>query len=131
MAAGVLDQHAGVCEYVMKGQALILTRASDQMTVGAPYMVSSISNTADGVHNQCYQVHCWELLYDVRHAFATSALASGADMKAVSEILGHSRPDTTMRVYQHVDAIQHKAAIDRLPDPSTWCNTFKDCFFAE
>jgi integrase len=55
--------------------------------------------------------------YDVRHAFATSALASGADLKAVSEILGHSRPDTTMRVYQHVDAIQHRAAIDRLPDP--------------
>jgi integrase len=55
--------------------------------------------------------------YDLRHAFATSSLAAGADLKAVSEILGHSRPDTTVRIYQHLDLDQHRAAMDRLPAP--------------
>jgi len=55
--------------------------------------------------------------YDFRHAFATSSLAAGADLKAVSEILGHSRPDTTVRVYQHTDFSQHRRAISRLPVP--------------
>jgi integrase len=40
-------------------------------------------------------------LYDFRHAFVTSALEAGADIKAVSEIVG-SRPETLMKHYQHV-----------------------------
>jgi integrase len=51
-------------------------------------------------------------LYGLRHAFATAALRSGADLKSTSEILGHSRPDTTIRVYQHVNRQQHKDVID-------------------
>lgn len=51
-------------------------------------------------------------LYGLRHAFATAALRSGADLKSTSEILGHSRPDTTIRIYQHVDRQMHKDVID-------------------
>jgi integrase len=42
-------------------------------------------------------------------------LAARADLKSVSEILGHSRPDTTTRIYQHTDRAMHEAAISRLP----------------
>ena len=51
-------------------------------------------------------------LYGLRHAFATQALRSGADLKSTSEILGHSRPDTTVRIYQHVDREMHRDVID-------------------
>lgn len=53
--------------------------------------------------------------YDLRHAFATLALEAGADLKAVSELIGHSRPDTTMRVYQHVNRRQHREAVAKIP----------------
>lgn len=54
-------------------------------------------------------------LYDLRHAFATNALRAGADLKSVSEILGHSRPDTTLREYQHVVREQHRDAVELIP----------------
>lgn len=54
-------------------------------------------------------------LYDLRHAFATLALKAGADLKAVSEVLGHSRVDTTLIKYQHVSKGQHRAVVDKIP----------------
>jgi integrase len=51
-------------------------------------------------------------LYDLRHAFATRLLGRGANLKAVSEILGHASPDMTMRVYQHVDDDLRRQAVD-------------------
>jgi integrase len=53
--------------------------------------------------------------YDMRHSFATYALEGGADIKAVSEIMGHA--DTTMihKHYQHVLNSQKRAAINALP----------------
>jgi integrase len=54
-------------------------------------------------------------LYDLRHAMATYALEGGADLKAVSEILGHSRADTTLRFYQHVLKHQHRQAVNKIP----------------
>lgn len=58
--------------------------------------------------------------YDLRHMAATDMLASGADLKSVSEILGHSSPDMTLRTYQHTITAQRRAAVEflgkRLPD---------------
>ncbi len=51
-------------------------------------------------------------LYDIRHAFATQLLAAGANLKAVSEILGHASPDMTMKVYQHVSDDLRRQAVD-------------------
>ncbi len=58
-------------------------------------------------------------LYDLRHAMATLALKNGANLKAVSEVLGHSRPDTTLLVYQHVSTDQHREAVAKIPG-LTW-----------
>jgi len=54
-------------------------------------------------------------LYSFRHAFASMVLANSADLKATSEILGHSRPDTTLRIYQHTNQGMHRAVVDLLP----------------
>lgn len=54
--------------------------------------------------------------YDLRHAFATYALEAGADLKAVSEIMGHQSTAMVHRHYQHVLGNQRKAAIDGMPD---------------
>lgn len=54
-------------------------------------------------------------LYDLRHAMATYALEAGADLKAVSEVLGHSRADTTLRFYQHVLKEMHRQAVNKIP----------------
>jgi integrase len=56
--------------------------------------------------------------YDLRHHFVTRALENGADLKALSEIIG-SAPATVIRFYQHVTGRQHEktvALIDALPD---------------
>lgn len=54
-------------------------------------------------------------LYDLRHAFATYALRAGSDLRSTSEILGHSRIDTTVRVYQHTSWKSLQGVINRLP----------------
>ena len=51
-------------------------------------------------------------LYDLRHAMISYALQHGADLKAVSEVVGHSRADTTLREYQHVVKEQHRQVVD-------------------
>jgi integrase len=40
-------------------------------------------------------------LYDIRHLFATTMLARGADLKAVSKLLGHSSTSMTADTYYH------------------------------
>lgn len=53
-------------------------------------------------------------MYDIRHAFIMTLLEKGADLKSVSEIAGHSSPDMTMKVYQHVSNDLKRQAVDLL-----------------
>jgi integrase len=55
-------------------------------------------------------------LYSLRHAFATESLRARGDLKAVSSMLGHTRTETTTRIYQHLDDSLARDAVDRLPD---------------
>jgi len=52
--------------------------------------------------------------YDLRHNFITLALEDGADMKALSEIVG-SRPETIMKYYQHVSKKLHRQTVAKIP----------------
>jgi integrase len=54
-------------------------------------------------------------LYDIRHFYATSMLSEGEDIKAVSELLGHSSVRMTMEVYYHILQGQKRGALDGLP----------------
>ena len=42
--------------------------------------------------------------HQLRHYFATHTLSHGADIKAVSEMLGHADVGITLRIYHHVNA---------------------------
>ena len=53
----------------------------------------------------------YEHLPDLRHTFATHALASGVDAKTLSGILGHTNASFTLDTYAHVTGeMQHQAA---------------------
>ena len=52
--------------------------------------------------------------YDLRHNFITRALEKGADMKALSEVVG-SRPETIMKFYQHVTSDIHRQTVAKIP----------------
>lgn len=54
-------------------------------------------------------------LYDLRHAMASAALRNNSDPKSVSEVLGHSRVDTTLNIYQYVSREQHRAVMGKIP----------------
>lgn len=52
--------------------------------------------------------------HNLRHAHATLLLASGVDMKTVSERLGHSKIDITMNTYSHVLREMDQRASDNI-----------------
>ena len=49
--------------------------------------------------------------HDLRHTFATTALANGMDIKTLSAIIGHNSAATTLNIYTHItDEMQRNAA---------------------
>ena len=54
--------------------------------------------------------------YDLRHAYATYAIRSGADLKTSAEIMGHESARMILDVYEHVDWAQKVKAIEAMPD---------------
>jgi len=54
--------------------------------------------------------------YDLRHAFATDAIAGGADVGTVAKLMGHANANMVLRHYQHVLTAQKQAAINALPE---------------
>lgn len=63
--------------------------------------------------------------YDLRHAFATEAIAAGVDIGTVANLMGHSSPTMLLKHYQFVMDGQKRAAVEALPDnlyvPSGMC----------
>lgn len=51
-------------------------------------------------------------MYDIRHLGASDALRNGADLAAVSAILGHADIETTQRRYYHVMKNEKRRAIE-------------------
>lgn len=54
--------------------------------------------------------------YDLRHAFATYALAGSADIGSVARLMGHVDASMILNTYQHVQDNQKRAAIEAAPD---------------
>lgn len=54
-------------------------------------------------------------LYDIRHLFASTILANGGDLKAVSKLLGHSNTKMTADIYYHELKGEKMSALERKP----------------
>ena len=50
--------------------------------------------------------------HDLRHTFATHALANGVDAKTLSGILGHTKASFTLDTYTHTTTDMHKKAAE-------------------
>jgi len=54
-------------------------------------------------------------MYDLWHLFATAMLANGADLAAISKLLGHSTVKMTADVYYHYLEGEKGKAVGKLP----------------
>jgi integrase len=54
-------------------------------------------------------------MYDLRHLFATTMLSNGADLAAVSKLMGHSTVKMTADVYYHYLEGEKERAVSKLP----------------
>ena len=52
--------------------------------------------------------------HDLRHTFATNALAHGMDIKTLSTILGHVSAATTLNTYSHITEEMRRQAAARI-----------------
>ena len=52
--------------------------------------------------------------HDLRHTFATAAVASGTDIKSVSSIMGHSNAAMTLNIYASSDPEAKRRAMERM-----------------
>ncbi|MEX0844658.1 MAG: site-specific integrase [Balneolaceae bacterium] len=50
----------------------------------------------------------------LRHSFATHVLEKGADIYAVSKVMGHSTPNVTSQFYDHTNALNYRDVMDLL-----------------
>lgn len=55
-------------------------------------------------------------MYDLRHLFATTMLSRGADLAAVSKLMGHSTIKMTADTYYHYMTGEKERAVSLLPD---------------
>ena len=104
------------------------------MRAGVPFSgdMYVIGNIGGGFHDTVYLGKQWTALarsyglrgvtgetvtfHDLRHTFATTAVAQGVDVKTVSSILGHANAAMTLNVYASADPDAKRRAADTVAE---------------
>jgi len=101
--------------------SLLKARVKEATKVGTPFAVPSPHDIQKPIGSvkkahkaavERTEIKAHFRLYDLRHTFATRAVASGADLPTLSALLGHASIQMTMR-YVHPAAEQKRVAIER------------------
>lgn len=91
---------------VWQDSGLVFTTA-----VGSPIDPRNAKRVFDRLLQEAELPHC--RLHDLRHQFASNALAYGIELKVVSDLLGHSKLAITADIYAHVSQELLREAMDK------------------
>ncbi len=108
-------------EALRRLQLLRVAQAEQRLRSGGAWRDTSIIFASEAGGYLCNVPRVWPRicrraglslgLHQLRHAFASRALARGASVASVSRQLGHSSPATTLRVYAHATLDDQRDAV--------------------
>lgn len=91
-----------------------------KININSEWIFPNLRNAEEPMNPQCAYQHLKTILknaglpsirfHDLRHTFATHAIAGGVDAKTLSGILGHANASFTLDNYTHVTTDMQKSA---------------------
>ncbi len=93
-------------------------RATSQSGFIIEYNGKPVSRIVKSFRNACTRagISYPTRMYDLRHLFATTLLRKGADLAAVSKMMGHSTVKLTADTYYHYMEGEKERAVRLLPE---------------